>query len=51
MLKAARVGVAVCLREGCAADAAKAAEVLVISAADALDLLLNPMRLKATLRF
>ncbi len=51
MLKAARVGVAVCLKEGCAADAAQAADVLVSSAADALGLLLHPMRLKATLRF
>jgi soluble P-type ATPase len=51
MLKKARVGVAVCLREGCAIDAIKGADILVFSAADALDLLLNPKRLKATLRF
>lgn len=51
MLKAARVGIAVCLNEGCAKDAFTSADVLVTSAKDALDLLLNPTRLKATLRF
>lgn len=51
MLEAARVGVAVCLREGVAADAVGAADVLVASASDALDLLLNPKRLTATLRY
>jgi soluble P-type ATPase len=51
MLKAARVGIAVCLKEGCSTDAIQAADVLVSSAMDALDLLINPIRLKATLRF
>ncbi len=51
MLKVARVGVGVCLREGCAKDALVSADVLVTSPNDALDLLLNPLRLKATLRF
>jgi soluble P-type ATPase len=51
MLKKARVGVAVCLREGCAADAVASADVVVTSAPDALDLLLHPKRLLATLRF
>jgi len=51
MLRAARIGVAVCLREGCATDALRAADILVHSAADALDLLLTPGRLKATLRY
>ncbi len=51
MLKKARVGVAVCLREGCATDAIKGADILVCSPVDALDLLLRPKRLKATLRF
>lgn len=51
MLKVARVGVAVCLKEGCAKDALVSADVLVTSPNDALDLLLNPLRLKATLRF
>ena len=51
MLKAAKIGVAVCLNEGCAADAIKSADILVTSTIDALDLLLNTKRLKATLRF
>lgn len=51
MLKAARIGVAVCLKEGCAADAVRSADIFTTSAADALELLLNPQRMKATLRF
>jgi soluble P-type ATPase len=51
MLKAARVGIAVCLKEGCSMDAASSADILVTSATDALELLLNEKRLKATLRF
>ncbi len=51
MLQTARVGVAVLLREGCATDAIRSADILVKSAEDGLDLLLNPKRLKATLRF
>lgn len=51
MLKVAKIGIAVCLAEGCAADAVRAADIVVNSATDALDLLLNPNRLKATLRF
>ena len=51
MLKAARVGVAVCLKEGCSVDAASSANILVTSATDALELLLNEKRLMATLRF
>ncbi|MFZ5799414.1 MAG: HAD family hydrolase [Thermodesulfobacteriota bacterium] len=51
MLRAARIGVAVCLREGCATEAVTEADILVTSTVDALDLLLNPKRLKATLRF
>ncbi len=51
MLQAARIGVAVCLAEGCAADAAASADILVTSITDGLDLLLNPNRCKATLRF
>ncbi len=51
MLRAARVGVAVCLREGCAVDAIRSADILVRSITDGLDLLLQPNRLKATLRF
>lgn len=51
MLKAARIGIAVCLDEGCARDALFSSDIAVKSAVDALDLLLNPKRLKATLRF
>ncbi len=51
MLKAARIGVAVCLNEGCAADAIMAANIATTSIIDALDLLANPKRLKATLRY
>lgn len=51
MLGAARVGVAVCLNEGVSAEAVNLADILVNSIEDALDLLLYPNRLKATLRF
>lgn len=51
MLKTAKIGIAVCLNEGCSIDAVKSANIFVTSAEDALDLLLNPKRLKATLRF
>lgn len=51
MLKAARIGIAVCLNEGCSVDALTSADILVKSPIDAFDLLLYPKRLKATLRF
>ena len=51
MLKAAKIGVAVCLEEGCSKDAIFSSDIIVKSAVDALDLLLYPKRLKATLRF
>ena len=51
MLKAARVGIAVSEGEGCSVDAIMAADIQVNRATDALDLLLNPKKLKATLRF
>jgi len=51
MLQAARIGIAVCLKEGCSVNAASAADILVTSATDALELLLNEKSLKATLRF
>ncbi|MFH1083171.1 MAG: HAD hydrolase family protein [Pseudomonadota bacterium] len=51
MLKAARIGIAVCLKEGCSLAAASAADILVTSTVDALDLLLQEKSLKATLRF
>jgi P-type E1-E2 ATPase len=50
MLQAARLGIAVCTGEGCSVAAVTAATVLVTSPLDALDLLLNPKRLTATLR-
>ncbi|MFZ0448998.1 MAG: HAD hydrolase family protein [Desulfatiglandaceae bacterium] len=51
MLKAAGVGIAVSEGEGCAVDAITSADILVNGAMDALNLLLNTKRLKATLRF
>lgn len=51
MLKTARVGIALLLEEGCSVDAVTSANILVRSTVDALDLLLNPRRMKATLRF
>ncbi|MEJ2324225.1 MAG: HAD hydrolase family protein [Nitrospirota bacterium] len=50
MLRASRLGIAVCLAEGCSTEAAGAADILVTSAVDAIDLLLNTKRLIATLR-
>ncbi|MFN3740784.1 MAG: HAD family hydrolase [Thermodesulfovibrionales bacterium] len=51
MLKTAKIGVAVMLDEGCSMDALSSADIVVKSIIDGLDLLLNPKRLKATLRF
>ena len=51
LLKTARIGICVCLNEGCSVAALKAADILVNSAEDALDLLLHTNRLKATLRY
>ena len=51
MLKAARVGIAVCLAEGCSRDAIVSADIIVSSPVDALNLIFNPKRMKATLRF
>jgi P-type E1-E2 ATPase len=50
MLEAAALGVAVLLNEGMARETLFAANIIVPSIIDALDLLLNPLRLKATLR-
>ena len=50
MLKAAKLGIAVCLKEGCSTKAIEAAQILVLSPIDAIDLLLFPKRLIATLR-
>jgi soluble P-type ATPase len=55
MLKAVKEGgglaIAVDNGEGCAMDAMRHADVFVVGAANAIDLLLDPVRLKATLRF
>lgn len=51
MLNVAKIAIAVCLNEGCSTDAIKSADIFVNSPLDAFDLLLNPKRLKATLRF
>ena len=50
MLQVARIGIAVCEGEGCAAGALINADLLVRSIGDGLGLLLNPRRMKATLR-
>jgi soluble P-type ATPase len=51
MLKASGLGIAVTEGEGCAIDALMAANIHVRSAKEGLDLLLNPKRCKATLRY
>ncbi len=51
MLRAARIGIAVSGGEGCAVDILMAADVHVTNIIEGLDLLLNPKRLKATLRY
>lgn len=51
MLKTSKLGIAVCLAEGVAFDAARSANIMVWSILDALDLLLYPKRLIGTLRF
>ncbi|HUE20521.1 MAG TPA: hypothetical protein VMQ86_02505 [Bryobacteraceae bacterium] len=55
MLKAVKEGgglaIAVDNGEGCAMDAMRNADVFVVGAANAINLLLDPLRLKATLRF
>lgn len=50
MLRVARVGIVVVQSEGASVEAAAAADLLVPSVTDALDLLLKPRRLTATLR-
>jgi P-type E1-E2 ATPase len=51
MLRVARIGIAVDEGEGCAVDIMMAGDVHVTSIINGLDLLLNPKRLKATLRY
>ena len=50
MLRLAAIGVAVLAGEGMAIGALQAADVLVLGPVDAIDLVLNPKRLVATLR-
>ncbi|MFT4267723.1 MAG: hypothetical protein QM586_10985 [Xenophilus sp.] len=50
LLAAARIGIALVQREGASAQTAAAADVLASSVLDALELLLHPKRLTATLR-
>jgi len=50
MLRTAALGIAVLGREGLAVEAFQAADVVVATVVDGLDLLLNPARLVATLR-
>jgi soluble P-type ATPase len=50
MLRTARLGICVCMDEGCAVASMNAAGILVPSPINAMDLLLNPKRLIATLR-
>jgi soluble P-type ATPase len=50
MLKTARIGICVCLDESCSTKAISSADIFVKSITDALDLLLYPNRLIATLR-
>jgi len=50
MLKHAALGIAVMLAEGLATEALKNSDVVCTDICDALDLLLNPLRLTATLR-
>lgn len=50
MLAHAALSILVLEREGCSVQALNQCDVLVRSIHDALDLLLNPMRLRATLR-
>jgi soluble P-type ATPase len=50
MLAAAALGIAVCGAEGAAAETLQASDIVVGRIVDALDLLLKPKRLMATLR-
>jgi soluble P-type ATPase len=50
MLRAARIGIAIMEGEGCASSAVRDADIIVRSIIDALDMLLEPLRIKATLR-
>jgi len=51
MLTAARLGISIIGSEGCSPAAIQAADMIVANILDGLDLLLKPLRCKATLRF
>ncbi len=51
MLSAAKLGIIISGCEGCAIQALLAADIQVTSPTDGLDLLLNPKRLRASLKF
>lgn len=51
MLKTAALGIAVVGTEGCALSAIQAADIVVTNIIDGLELLLHPLRCKATLRY
>ena len=51
MLQAAQLSIAVIEGEGCASAAIQSADIVVTSILNGLDLLLNPIRCKATLRY
>ena len=51
MLQEARIGIAVIGKEGCSAKAMQSSDIIVTSILDGLDVLLQPLRAKATLRF
>jgi len=50
MLRVAKLGIAVCLKEGCSVESLTASKIFVMSPIDAIDLFLYPKRLIATLR-
>jgi soluble P-type ATPase len=50
MLKDSALGIAVIQKEGASAKAVAAADIVVTSIIDALELILNPLRIAATLR-
>ncbi len=50
MLRRAKIGIAIMEAEGCACSAIHDADIVVRSIIDALDMLLEPLKIKATLR-
>lgn len=50
MLERAALGIAVCWKEGASLTALEMADIVVTSPVDAINLLLNPVKIKATLR-